>query len=288
MDAVPALLLTYVHTLPVSLFARSELALLSRASVIAMSEHVLAEISERTGLSFENAPEVIPGWVDTKGLGQRRRYRLGGLLRLVAAGSLGAHKGTDLILEGCASLVSEGYLNFTVDIYALSDPDPWIAAAEHLGLSDCVRFRNPLPQKELLEALPEYDCFLFPTQTREPFGFAPIEAAACGVVPILTRNAGAAERLVDGVHALKIDRSADALAGAIRSLLDGDLDVAVLGRRAARYVRHDLNFERCVDAIERTLLRRLHPWDVHRAADSRLAPLLFAKHELGRYLTFAS
>jgi glycosyltransferase involved in cell wall biosynthesis len=229
---------------------------------------------------------LIPGWVDTKGLGQRRRYRLGGLLRLVAAGSLGPKKGTDLILHGSARLVSEGYLNFTVDIYGLSDPEPWIALAEHLGVSDRVRFRNPLPQKEFLEVLPRYDCFLFPTQVREPFGFAPIEAAACGVVPILTRNAGAAERLVDGVHAVKIDRSADALADAIRSLLKGEPDVATLGRRAARYVRHDLDFERCVDAIEQTLRRRRYPWDARRAADSRLAALLFAKHELGRYLTF--
>ena len=252
-----------------------------------MSEHLLAEIAETTGLRFENPPEVIPGWVDTKGLGQRRRYRLGGLLRLVAAGSLGPHKGTDLILHGCATLMSEGYLNFTVDIYGLGDPQTWIALADHLGVSDCVHFRNALPQKEFLEALPQYDCLLFPTLVREPFGFAPIEAAACGVVPILTRNAGAAERLVDGVHAVKIDRSADALAGAIRSLLDEELDVAALGRRAARYVRHDLNFERCVDAIERTLRRRRHPWDAHRAADSRLAAVLFAKHELGRYLTFA-
>jgi glycosyltransferase involved in cell wall biosynthesis len=287
MDAVPTRLLTDVDMLPVSLFARSELALLSRASVIAMSEQVLAEIAETTGLRFETPPEMIPGWVDTKGLGQRRRYRLGGLLRLVAASSLGTHKGTDLILHGSAKLVSEGYLTFTVDIYGLSDPEPWIALAEDLGVSDRVRFRNPLPQKALLEALPQYDCLLFPTQIREPFGFAPIEAAACGVVPILTRNAGAAERLVDGVHAVKIDRSADGLAEAIRSLLDGELDVAAIGRRAARYVRHDLNFERCVDAIERTLQRRLHPWDVRRAADRRLAALLFAKHELGRYLTFA-
>ena len=287
MDAVPTYLLSDVDALPVSLFARSELALLSRASVITMSEHLLAEIAETTGLRFENPPEVIPGWVDTKGLGQRRRYRLGGVLRLVAASSLGPHKGTDLILHGCAKLMSEGYVGFTVDIYGLSDPEPWIAVADQLGVWDHVRFRNPLSQKELLEALPQYDCLLFPTQLREPFGFTPIEAAGCGVVPILTRNAGAAERLVDGVHAVKIDRSADALAEAIRSLLDGELDVAAIGRRAARYVRHDLNFDRSVDAIERTLRRRLHPWDARRAADSRLAAVLFAKHELGRYLTFA-
>ena len=285
MDAVPTYLLVGVGALPVSLFARAEEALLARASVISMSEHLLAEIVETTGIHFDRRPEVIPGWVDARELGQRRRYRVGGRLRFVAVGSLGPYKGTDLIVQAVAKLVGEGRTNFTVDVYSLVEPEQWIALADQLGVLEWVRFRRALPQKLFLEALPNYDALLFPTHAREPFGFLPIEAAACGVVPIMTRNAGAAERLADGVHAMKIDRTVDALAAAIRSLLDGEVDMPSLGRRAARYIRRELTFERCLDAIERFLYRQVRPWDSRRAADPRLVATLFAKHELGHYLT---
>jgi Glycosyltransferase len=285
MDAVPTYLLAGVGALPVSLFAGAERALVARAPVISMSEHLLAEIVETTGIHFDHRPEVIPGWVDTRELRQRRRYGVGGQLCFVAVGAFSPQKGTDLIVEAVARLVGEGRTNFTVDIYSLAEPEQWITLADRLGVLQWVRFRRALPQKLFLEALPNYDALLFPTAAREPFGFLPIEAAACGVVPIMTRNAGAAERLADGVHAMKIDRTVDDLAAAIRSLLNGEVDMPALGRRAARYIRRELSFERCLDAIERFLYRQVRPWDSRRAADPRLVATLFAKHELGHYLT---
>jgi glycosyltransferase involved in cell wall biosynthesis len=137
----------------------------------------------------------------------------------------------------------------------------------------------------LLSLLPEYDAFLFPTQTREPFGFAPIEAAACGLVPIITRNAGVAERLIDGVHALKVDRTPISLAGAMRRLLTGEIDAAEMGRRAGRLVRNDLSLSRCLDQIERFLRGVATGWEQSNVDDPRLPAVLYAKHMLGLHLT---
>ena len=61
-------------------------------------------------------------------------------------------------------------------------------------------------------------------------------AAGCGVLPIVTRNCGVAERLVDQVHCLKIDRTAADLAKAMASIVSGTIDLDKLAARAAGMV----------------------------------------------------
>ena len=55
-----------------------------------------------------------------------------------------------------------------------------------------------------------------PDPRREPFGFAPLEAAARGCVPIMSQACGIAEWFVHGVHFLKAPRTAEAFAEAVR------------------------------------------------------------------------
>jgi len=285
MDSVPTYLLNNVAPISASLFARHDASLFRRGRAIAMSEHVLAEIESTCGVRFDHAPTIVPGWVNPVGLGQRSHYREGGMLRLVTAGSIQEIKGTRLIVEACARLVSEGKIDFYIDIYGFGSAEAYVQLAAQLGVSSHVRFLGPRTHDEILALLPEYDVFLFPTHAREPFGFAPIEAAACGVAPIITRNAGCAERLVDEVHALKIDRTAQSLACAIDRFLTGECDVAAMGKRAARMVRSDMNFDRCLSTVEQVLSEAVRPTDFRELDDQRLPRVLFAKHTLGQYLT---
>lgn len=285
MDCVPTYLLSAVAPLAASLFARDHASLLTRGRFISMSSQIVTEIKLTTGVSFDRPPDFIPGWVDATGLAQRTEYIQSGQLRLVTAGSLGTHKGTDIILKACALLLARAATSFHVDIFALNDTGPWVTEAARLGLQKHVSFHSSRTQADLLAVLHQYDAFLFPTQEREPFGFAAIEAAACGAIPIITRNAGVAERLVDGVHALKIDRTPDSLANAIQLLLDGEVDAATIGRRAARLVRRDFSFARCLDRIEATL--EVVPRTSYLATleEPRLRVAIFAKHALGQLLT---
>jgi glycogen(starch) synthase len=287
MDCVPAHLLDGVVPSVAALFARENSSIFTRARVIAMSEQVISEVAKLTGIRFDHPPEIIPGWVDSGRLCQRAHYSQPEVLRFLAAGSLGHHKGTDIIIEGCAELVAEGYADFSVDIYCLggSNPEPWITLAAQRGVAERIRWHSGVNQAQFFALLPDYDAFLFPTQTREPFGFAPIEAAACGVVPIITRNAGVAERLVDGLHTLKIDRTSSSLAIAMRQLLTGEVDISTMGRRAARLVREDLSFSGCLDEIERVLCGAAGAWDQRHLDDPRLPSVLYAKNALGRHLT---
>lgn len=286
MDMVPTYLISGIDPLSGSLFFRPGKSLFARGRVIAMSRHVVDEVARTCGVTFDEEPTLVPGWVYPDVMKQRERYMENGQLRLIAAGSINVHKGTHLIVEACAQLVKQGYSNFKVDIYGFGAIESFVLQAAQQGVSEYVHFHGSRTQEEVFDLLPMYDAFLFPTHEREPFGFAPIEAAACGLVSILTRHAGCAERVVDGVHVLKIDRTAESLKYAIERLLTGEADVEAIGRRASRMVRSDLSFSACVDAICLKLEdAAAQSWDRTALDDQRLPSLLYTKHWLGSYLT---
>lgn len=286
MDAVPTYLIGGVDSIAGSLFFRAEKSLIARGRIIAMSHQVVREVEQTCGITFDREPTLIPGWVHPSVMKQRERYFENGQLRLIAAGAIGTHKGSHLIVEACAQLVGQGHKNFTVDIYGFGAVETFVLQAAQLGVSEHVHFHGPRTQEQVFELLPTYDAFLFPTHEREPFGFAPIEAAACGLVSIITRQAGCAERVVDGVHVLKIDRTAESLKEAIEHLLTREADVEAIGRCASQMVRNDLSFSACLDAIEHELREAAaHSWNVGKLDDQRLPSMLFAKHWLGSYLT---
>ena len=126
---------------------------------------------------------------------------------------------------------------------------------EKLGLSDRVTFRGVRTQAELMRLYGQYDVFAFPTWAREPFGCAPLEAAANGCVPIVSQVCGISEWMVHGVHCLKAPRTAEAFAGMFRQILEGRIDLGALGRRASAMVRRDFHQETLIPRIERALAR---------------------------------
>jgi glycosyltransferase involved in cell wall biosynthesis len=162
MDCVPAYLLEGVVPSVAALFARDQSSVFTRARVIAMSQHLISEIAELKGIRFDVPAEIIPGWVDASRLRQRLHYSEPKRLRFLAAGSVGPHKGTDLIIEACGELVAEGHADFTIDIFCLSgaDLEPWIALAAQRGVAAQIRWRKGVTQEQLFAVLPEYDAFL--------------------------------------------------------------------------------------------------------------------------------
>lgn len=203
----------------------------------------------------------------------------------MSAGAIVPHKGIELILEAGARLRANGRA-FTIDLFGDGDVAAYVDMARGLQLTDRVRFLGPRSQAELMRAYAGYDAFLFPTWEREPFGFAPVEAAGCGTPPIVTRHCGAAERLVDGVHCVKIDRTADALAEAMDNVASGAIPLGRIGRAGQRLVASDLSLDRCLDRIEDALGAHAHPWRYEAADDPKLPLLAFLKHSLSVSLQF--
>ena len=224
-----------------------------RGHYIAVSQQLREEIEAR-GVALNGHVEVLPYWINFEPPPCRSTiYRPGDRLRIVTAGRIERQKGLDVLIEAAARLRAAGRENFSIDIYGnLNDPE-FPSLVNRLGLEDLVRFPGVLPQAELFRRFQEYDVFAFPTHEREPFGLAPLEAAAHGCVPLMTQICGISEWLVHGVHCLKAPRTADGFAAALGRILDGKVDLGPIGRRAAAVARRDFHLDTILPGIERVL-----------------------------------
>ncbi len=284
MDMVPVHMQQFCPPHVRHIFNASGGAIYAGCGVIAMARHILEMVEAEVGIRFDQEVAIIPGWVDTTGLTRRSAYRQGGHTSFVTAGTVGWHKGSHLIVEAAATLAARG-LPFSIDVFGEGLVAEHVAMAERLGVSGRVRFHGGRGQRELLESYSGYDAFLVPTRPQEAFGFAPIEAAASGCVPIMTAHCGAAERLVDQVHCLKIEQSAEALASAMAQVIEGSVDLPRIGAAGAALVASDLSEARCLDMIEAALGAALRPWSRARLDDPALLQLAYTKHHLARAIT---
>lgn len=285
MDRLPVEIAAHTSAAARGLFDAHGPALYARGRILAMSRHLLDEIETMAGITFPQGVDIVPGWADLADAVPHEPYLRDGTARFVSAGAIVPHKGIELILEAGARLRANGRA-FTIDLFGDGDVAAYVDMARGLQLTDRVRFLGPRSQAELMRAYAGYDAFLFPTWEREPFGFAPVEAAGCGTPPIVTRHCGAAERLVDGVHCVKIDRTADALAEAMDNVASGAIPLGRIGRAGQRLVASDLSLDRCLDRIEDALGAHAHPWRYEAADDPKLPLLAFLKHSLSVSLQF--
>lgn len=209
---------------------------------IAVSQQ-LQDAIERAGVPLNAPVELIPYGVAAGPAIRRSYHRPGQPLRLVtAAGVLdrAIEKGTDIAIESVALARAQG-CDVSLEIYG-EEKDRWFAERiRGQGLSDHVRLRGFLPSAELLNRYRRDDVFLFPTRPGEPFGVAPVEAAACGCVPLISSVCGLAEWVVDGVHVLKAPRNAEAFASVIVKIHQGLIELEPLARRAASLARDGLS-----------------------------------------------
>ncbi len=227
---------------------------------LACSTRLVEEI-EAGGIRLKPRVSVIPNWVVGEPPPPRERaYCPGQTLRIMAAGQIAQHKGADHVIEAAARLRDRGVERFSVDFYGLVDDLFFPALTKSRGLERHVTFRGSKPQAELARLYPRYDVFAFPTWHREPFAFAPLEAAWRGCVPLMSQHCGNAEWAVHGVHCLKAERTPDAFADMLGAVIDGSVDLAPIARRAASVVGRDFHLDALIPKIERalTLAREEH------------------------------
>jgi glycosyltransferase involved in cell wall biosynthesis len=88
------------------------------------------------------------------------------------------------------------------------------------GIGDQVRFLGQVEEADKAGLLKASRILVLPS-TREGFGIAAIEGQAAGLVPVVvrSRHSAASTLLRDGVDGVVCEPEADALAGALRSLL---------------------------------------------------------------------
>jgi glycogen synthase len=224
---------------------------------LACSRQLVDEI-EAGGVRLRPVVEIVPNWVLGQAPPERTRFYEPGTedtLRIVAAGQINRNKGADMIIETASRLRDRGYEGFEIEFFGNVDDAYFPTLVKAREVQDFVIFRGFLPQAELVRLYCDRDVFCFPTWPREPFAFAPLEAAWRGCVPLMSQLCGNAEWFVSGVHCLKADRTPDAFADSIAAILDGTTSLGSIARRGASVIGRDFHLDVQVVKIERALDR---------------------------------
>jgi glycosyltransferase involved in cell wall biosynthesis len=87
----------------------------------------------------------------------------------------------------------------------------------------------------------------------EPFGFAPLEANACGTPVIAVAEGGVRETIVDGVNGLLVDNDPRAMAAAIKRLSNDQEYARRLGQAGRQQVLERWSVEASVERLEQRL-----------------------------------
>lgn len=232
-----------------------------RGTYLACSLRVVQEIEE-CGLRLQDRVELVPNWVCGSRQGVRTNYLQGGMLRIVSAGVISPHKGSDVLIRAAARLRDWGYDRFSMDLYGEIMLPYYQALIDNLNLRAQVKLKGKRPQPELMACYDAYDVFAFPTSEGEAFGLAPLEAAAAGCVPLISNRCGVAEWLMHGVHCLKAEPSDEAFASLFRDILNRKLNLESIGRRAAAVIWRDFHLDAVIPRFEEAL--------AHAARQSRI------------------
>jgi glycosyltransferase involved in cell wall biosynthesis len=230
-----------------------EFARLIEGHFIVVSQQLRNEI-EAAGIRLNGRVELLPYWITGARPPSRTSYYQGGHLRIMSAGQVARHKGIDILIESASKLRESGFDDFSVDIYGKDTEHCFSYLIRKLGMERHVTMMGMRPQSEVLGLYGGYDVFAFPTWAREPFGMVPLEAAARGCVPVISRSCGIAEWLVHGVHCLKAERTADSFARVFADIIRDKIMLEPLARRAEILAWRDFHIDAVLPRIERLLV----------------------------------
>jgi D-inositol-3-phosphate glycosyltransferase len=198
--------------------------------------------------------------------------RTSGLHRVVSVSRLVERKGLGNVISALASLPD-------VELVVAGGPerarlfdDPQArrlrTLAHEVGVADRVHFTGGLLREQVAALLRSADLVVC-VPWYEPFGIAPLEAMACGVPVVASAVGGLIDSVVDGVTGRHVPpRRPDAIAVAVRELLDDPALRAALGRGGVERARVRFSWERVADATLQTY-REVAP--MHAAAARRAA-----------------
>lgn len=177
---------------------------------------------------------------------------------VVGLGAIAPHKGVAEAVEAMRRL-PEGAKRTARLLWFGQKADPEYLArigdlARDAGIA--LQSRVAAPEAEVREALRRASVFLFPSRL-EPFGYSPLEAAACGCPTVAVREGGPRETILDGTTGILTDGSPGEMAGAIGKLLADPSLVREMGRAARGWAVERWSLGASIDRLEAALLRTL-------------------------------
>lgn len=181
--------------------------------------------------------------------------RDGRVPRIVVVGRLVERKGVGNVISALARVPGAELVVAGGPDRAHLDRDPQVRRLRHVadraGVADRVVFRGRLSRAELPALLRSADVVAC-VPWYEPFGIVPLEAMACGVPVVATAVGGLVDTVVDGVTGVHVPpRSPEAIAGALRGLLEDPVRRDAYGRAGAGRARRYYGWDRIAAATVR-------------------------------------
>ena len=114
--------------------------------------------------------------------------------------------------------------------------------------------RERVPQAELIELLNTATCLLY-TSELEPFGFAPLEANACGLPVVAVAEGGIRETVIDERNGLLAPRDPAQLAAAVNRLMADTELQRRLSEQGRTWVAENWSTKLAIDRLESALAK---------------------------------
>jgi glycosyltransferase involved in cell wall biosynthesis len=128
--------------------------------------------------------------------------------------------------------------------------------AESLGVRLTVKVG--IPDAQVVDILNRAAVLVYAPRL-EPFGFAPLEANACGLPVVAVSEGGVRETIRDGVNGLLVDDDPSAIARAVERILTDHAYAARLGTDAEELVRREWSLDASIDRLEARLTEARFP-----------------------------
>lgn len=175
---------------------------------------------------------------------------------IVGLGAFDKLKGVDLAIKATALLTPRPRLLWISNATNTAYKEEMIRLAGSLNVDFSVK--EGISNSELVMILNSAALFFY-TSRLEPFGFAPLEANACGLPVVAVAEGGIRETIKDGFNGILTQPEPAAIANAADRLLRNPDLARRMSKQAAAHVQEVWNLEGCVDRLEEALLNIVSP-----------------------------
>lgn len=175
----------------------------------------------------------------------RQRHGIGGVPLVLFVGKVTPRKGLDVLLRAMARMQPEVQLVVAGNFMMPEEPLRRLVRA--LGLTERIRFVGLLSGQDKLAAYADADVVAYPS-VHEIFGLVPFEALMCGTPVVVCDDSGCGEVVQAAGGGLVIPYGdPEALANALRRLLDDEALRSACVASGRRYVEDNLGWERIAE-----------------------------------------
>ena len=166
-------------------------------------------------------------------------------MNCVFVGNVNEQKGAKYLLQAYEKLVDKDVSLEFIGAYSRE-------SIIYQKYSSICKFTGHIIKEKLIEKLQGMDVIIFPSLA-DGFGFAVVEAMACGVVPIVSKNAGVSCLIDDGINGYIVDpMSSEQIYDKIICLKD-NMNVLKMMRKNAIYTARKLTWNNYYNDVQNAM-----------------------------------